>query len=242
VKLSRNRWVVLLTVLALLTLGGGAMAQETEEEEHDTVFNFGYDSENQVFVWGTSSTEQDTLNCNQTSTGVFGGSYDTTYVVDTEGLVQVDGLNHEGGDPVFFVPNEGEGDEAYSSDGDCGLAGGSVAGPEGQVNHGMFLRLFNSLYDGEGGRGCIIRYIAQSDLGKGDQQVKVEDVDPAAEPVVTGDSGTLVIESALAACEKPKGDDEDEDSGERRGPPEGKGPPEWAGQPGGPGGPPGHDD
>ena len=248
-KLSRNRWVVLLTVLALLTLGGGAMAQETEEEEHDIVFNFGYDSENQVFVWGTSSTDG-TLNCNQTSTGVFGGSYDATYVVDTEGLVQVDGLTDQvTGDPVSFVLNEGAdevdpADLEYSSDGECALAGGSVAGPEGQVNHGMFLRLFNSMYDGEGGRGCIIRYIAQSDLGKGDQQIKVEDVDDEADPIVTGDTGTLVIESALAACERPNGGDDtdDEDSGERRGPPEGKGRPDWAGQPGGPGGPPGGDD
>jgi hypothetical protein len=232
--------VVFLTVLALLTLGGGAMAQETEEEDHDTVFNFGYDSENQVFVWGTSSTDG-TLNCNQTTEGEFTGEYDARYVVDTEGLVHVEGLtDQETGEPVSFNTNEEGGTaEPYSSDGECALAGDTVARPQGQVNHGMFLRLFNSLYDGEGGRGCIIRYIAQSDLGKGDQQVRVEDVDPEAEPA---EEGTLVIESALAACEKPNRGDDDEDADDRRGPPEGKGRPDWAGQPGGPNGPSGGDD
>jgi hypothetical protein len=38
----------------------------------------------------------------------------------------------------------------------------------------MFVKLFNSLWQGPG-RGCVVRHLAQSELGKGDQQVKPGD-------------------------------------------------------------------
>ena len=64
--------------------------------------------------------------------------------------------------------------------GECISGEGSVEGPNGQVNHGMFMKLFNSIYEGKG-RGCLVKLFAQSDLGKGDQQVKVSDVEEAVE-------------------------------------------------------------
>jgi hypothetical protein len=226
-------------VLTLFALSSVALAQETEDEEHDTVFNFGYDAENQYFVWGSSSTDG-TLNCNQTTAGELAGEYEADYIVTPDGLVTVMTLA-SGGTGVEFVTNEEGGTpEAYTQDGECALTGGSVAGPERQINHGMFLRLFNSMYDGAG-RGCIIRHIAQSDLGKGDQQIEAGEADPAFEP---GDSGILVVESALASCQRPNGggDDDTDDGPGNGGRPEGAGPPPWAGQPGGPDGPPGGDE
>ncbi|MCI0543536.1 MAG: hypothetical protein L0Z49_03700 [Actinobacteria bacterium] len=218
-----KRWMVLAAIGALMLAPAPSSAQ-TE----DTVFNFGYDEENQVFVWGQSSVDG-VLDCSMTLDGVveaeFSGSFPATYGLTDDGLVVVQGLTHQvSGEPVSF-PTE-DGSEVYDPEGECGLAGGMVAGPQGQVNHGTFMRLFNALYDGGPGRGCLARHIAQSDLGKGDQQVLVSDVDPDAEPLTDGDTGTLDISSALTACERPN-DDEDGD-----GP--GRGRPDWAGQPGGP--------
>ena len=95
--------------------------------------------------------------------------------------------------------------EDYAANGECGLAGGDVSGPNGQVNHGMFMKLFNSVYEGTG-RGCVMRHLAHSDLGKGDQQIQVSDVDPAFEPVADGDIGTLDLSSVMADCEHGKKD------------------------------------
>jgi hypothetical protein len=54
--------------------------------------------------------------------------------------------------------------------GECGVSGVIVAGPNGQINHGQFMKaaksLFNSLYDIKG-QGCIVRHLAKSSIGKG---------------------------------------------------------------------------
>lgn len=88
---------------------------------------------------------------------------------------------------------------------DCELTGAEVAGPNGQVNHGMFMRLFKSLYDGTG-RGCVNRYLAQSGFGKGEQKVKVGDVDPDFMSAVVGDTADVEFETFLATCEHGKKD------------------------------------
>jgi hypothetical protein len=235
---TRKTWTVLLAAMALFATSAIAMAEEGEDEG-DTVFNFGYDPENQVFVWGTSSTDG-TLDCRLES-----GEYDATYLV-LDGDVFVDELYAAGSeDLVAFSVNDDEEAEPvpYSSDGECALSGGVVAGPEGQVNHGMFLKLFNSVYQGHA-RGCIVRHIAQSDLGMGDQQVKVEDVDPDAPSLESGATGTLDLTSIITKCENGKGKPgSEEGNGGASGKPDwaGNGKPDWAGQPGGPGNGPGGD-
>lgn len=89
------------------------------------------------------------------------------------------------------------------ADPECEITSGEVAGPNGQVNHGMFIKLFNSLHDGSA-RGCVIRHLAGSDLGKGDQQVKVGDeVDDTEE---TDDIAPIDFTTVEADCEK-GGDD-----------------------------------
>ena len=92
------------------------------------------------------------------------------------------------------------------AEGFCGLSGGEVSGPNGQVNHGMFMKLFNSLYDGRG-RGCVVRHLAQSDLGKGDQQVQANDTTPF-ESVEAGDTGTVDFTTTEADCEHGRKADE----------------------------------
>ena len=86
------------------------------------------------------------------------------------------------------------------------------------------MKLFNSLYEGRN-RGCVNRFLAQSDLGKGDQKVRVPDVDAGAEAVADGDTGTVSFESALANCvkdDKAKGQDRSQKKGDRDDRPRGK--------------------
>lgn len=231
---KRSTWTVLLAAIALFATSAVAWAEDAEEtnDETDTVFSMGYDAENQVFVWGTFSTDG-TLDCRVES-----GQYDATYLV-LDGDVFVDELYAAGSEDqvAFPVRDDEEADPVeYSSEGECALAGGVVAGPEGQVNHGMFLRLFNSLYDGQA-RGCIVRHVAQSDLGKGLQQIKTEDVDPDAPALDSGATGTLDLTSIITKCESGKGKPGSDEAVEGfSGKPDwaGTGKPPWAGQPGGP--------
>jgi hypothetical protein len=116
------------------------------------------------------------------------------------------------------------------ADPECELTGGEVAGPNGQVNHGMFIKLFNSLYDGNA-RGCVIRHLAQSDLGKGDQQVKVGD---EVESEETDDTAPIDFTTVEADCEK-GGDDTELVEGNGNGNGNGKGKPANAGKPESPG-------
>ena len=83
---------------------------------------------------------------------------------------------------------EAEGVIPVTSGGDCGLRGGEVAGRQGQINHGSLMKLFDSLYVGQG-RGCLNRHLAQADFGKGDQQIYVSDVDPDFEIAPTRQAG-----------------------------------------------------
>jgi hypothetical protein len=113
--------------------------------------------------------------------------------------------------------------------GDCGeITGGYVTGPEGQVNHGMFLRLFNSLYEGAN-RGCLVRHIAQSDLGKGDQQVEADPAFEAGDTVEPIEDGTIDFTTVAADCVRgPKGGDDEGEENELEGEDnDRRGPPQW---------------
>lgn len=78
---------------------------------------------------------------------------------------------------------------------------------EGEYNHGSFVSAFAEAYEGEG-KGCLVRYIAQSDWGK-------------PESTTTGDE--LLIEAETFCAFNKNGDTEVEA--------EGDGPPPWAGKP-----------
>ncbi len=201
----RKKLIVLTTILGLIAFSGVAAAQEHDESEEggDTTFNYGYDEANGVFIWGSSPSDGD-FDCTLEN-----GSLRATYWDEGDGGLLVEDLIHlnEGGvagDTVEFEPTE-EGDPSleYDPEGeDCQLTAGEVAGPQGQVNHGMFLKLFNSMFDGQA-RGCMVRHIAQSeDLGKGNQQVKVPGVEETEETEENGEfvEGSIDFETVMTDC------------------------------------------
>lgn len=142
--------------------------------------------------------------------------------------------------------------ECIPGEEECPLVEVDVTGPNGQVNHGQIVRAFNlwaKQHRSEFRHGCLVRVIAGSDLGKGDQQVKPTgddddadaDSEEAIEVVLSDEELTAVFETALLTCQGEPGgkanrgndsgdeDDPDEDSDEA------KGKPEWAGKPENPG-------
>jgi len=71
------------------------------------------------------------------------------------------------GTPTAEVPDAG----TLGVDGTSNDESVSVVGPNGQVNHGQIVRQIHELAE-VSQRGCVTRTVAQSDFGKGDQQVR----------------------------------------------------------------------
>lgn len=171
----KNKITILAAVLGLLAMSGLALAAEHDgAEPEDTVFNYGYDEDNQVLVWGLSPVETQE-EC------ALGDAVGVTYGTTDDGVIQIP-----------LLPDDA-----------CGLTAVAVPGPNGQVNHGMFMKAINSVHEGTG-RGCVNRHIARSGLGKGDQQINVPDVEPGSSEVTEGDTGTVDFETVLADCERGK--------------------------------------
>lgn len=200
-KLKRSA-ITTFVVLGLFVSSGIALAEtatdETGEDVEtdaelmaDTVFSFGYDLINGLFLWNISSIDE-------------------PCALPTA----------EDADPVEPV-----------ADPDCELTGGEVAGPNGQVNHGSFMKLFNSLFEGTG-RGCVVRHLAQSDLGKGDQQVEGGEEDAGSEPAEAEGESVIDFTTIETTCQQADDDGDDAEIEE-----EGKGKPAWAGKPEGKGKP-----
>lgn len=161
-----------VVALAIALTAGLSGVALAEEDDPDTRFSWAYDMAWRVLLWNVALSSDDCA--------FDEGPVEVTYNPTETGL----DVDHNGADD------------------DCALSGGSVEGPNGQINHGMFMKLFNSLWDGEGGRGCVIRHLAQSDLGKGDQQVRVPDVDPDAPQLAEGDTGDVEFESVVTECRR----------------------------------------
>ena len=197
--------IVVVALICLSAVSSLAFADDPEESEgevpEDTVFNFGYDPINRVFVWNTSNLD-DLHDCTLEN-----GELTATYSKpSTDETIAVDKL--EDGDGVVMFRDRaaeelpqgaapaGSAIEYAGAGGECGLRGAVVAGPSGQVNHGQFMKLFNSLHSGTG-RGCLNRHLARSALGKDDQQVKASDV----EEIAMTETGTISFETRLADCQ-----------------------------------------
>src|SRR5690606_1127222 len=132
----------------------------------------------------------------------------------------------------------------HAVDGDCALSGGVVPGPNGQVDHGMFMKPDNPL-DDRNSRGYHVRHLARSGLDEVRQPIRMPEV--GDQVLTTPESGRMDIESVLTRCglsddgdTEETADDRAERAGKRK-PPwagqsggNGKGKPPWAGQPGGP--------
>ena len=199
----KRKITVLIAILGMFATSGLASAA-TGEDAEDTTFNYGYDETFRILVWGTSDADG-LYDC------ALEGGIAVTYGAEDDGIIEIPLLEGEGS-IVSFPPRmqddlaegleEVEDDFLYNgSDDECGVVGTSVEGPNGQVNHGMFMKAFNQVFEGPG-RGCIMRFLAQSDFGKGDQQINVPDVDPDAEQVAEGDVGSVDFSSVLADSDR----------------------------------------
>lgn len=162
----KRKGIVALVVVGLMAFSTVAVGAPTEDDDADTIFNFGYDEEFHYLFWSSSP-------------------------VDGEDCALEDG-------EVAVAFDEG----APSIEGFlCELMGAEVAGPNGQINHGQFMKLFNSMYAGQG-RGCLNRFLAKSGLGKGDQQIKVGDDMSAFIPADESTEFSVVFETHYATCDK----------------------------------------
>jgi len=197
------RIFAVVATLSLLFGAGIASANGGDgESEGDTRFNFGYDAEAQRFLFNTQATDSSPYDCTLQN-----GSLTATYGnPDGGGVIPVDDLTDEDGTISFgltqfelaegvdratkeFIDYPGPGDE-------CRISAFAIGG-QGPINHGQFMKLFNELIDMRG-RGCLNRWLAQSNLGKDDHE------DP-----VTGETG-ITFTTALATCDhgyKDKGED-----------------------------------
>ncbi len=220
----RRKIVIALAAIATFALAGAVFATT----DPDTVVNFGYDQDSQFFMWNVTS-----LDYTPWLDAV--ASDDEVSEPDIDALLEMCGLAApEGDEPIeygytfdgdmislYALTDTGDFEDEPFDTGGCGdFFGDFVTGPAGQVNHGMFMKTFNSLYDGPH-RGCIVRHLAHSNLGKDDQQVKANE-DPQEETSTDTETvdieGSVVFETALTDCLHGKKDAVDED-GAKGGPP-----------------------
>lgn len=180
---NRRSLMFFVVVGALVAASGVAAAAEDD----DTTFSYGYDEENRLLLINTSpydaTTEEATCQLDTDLEDDAGTEYELTYSSLTE--------------PVAVEP-------LTVDDDTCELEAAEVSGPNGQINHGMFMKAFKDLYDGPR-RGCVNRYLAQTDLGKGDQQIQA---DPESEFEAETNPSSAEFFTALADCENENGDDE----------------------------------
>jgi hypothetical protein len=214
-RLTRGS-IALVAVALMMAVSGLAAAavgddHETETEEGDTRLVVGFDEDNGLLVTGVSPTDHDN-DCTVASEaeGDFGLEYaepDDSGKVPTQDVTAL--TDGDGADVEFAATEEGGDAVAYpdlAEDDPCRLRAASVAGKNGQVNHGQVVSTFNKMIEGK--KGCVMRLIAHTDLGKGDMQVKPSDLDPDAEPVVATAGQIAEFLSETTTCDK-KNRDED---------------------------------
>jgi hypothetical protein len=182
----------------------GLALAAVEDGEPDTNLVVGLDGDNGILVFGVSDTDGE-LDCtvpDDAPLTVIYGEPEPDGKVPTQ---PVSDLQDDGTTVEFFPPTE-EGEDpgtpvAYGDEGaeDCLLTGASIAGKKGQINHGKVVSAMAKLIDGP--KGCLMRHIAGSELGKGDQQVKPSDI--VDEPVLVDPADPMVMFTNIGAtCDK----------------------------------------
>ena len=173
----RARIIAVVATVSLLLGAGIASASSDETDPRvDTLFSFGYDPQAQLFFYNTHVTDSAALDCTLT------GTLTATYGEAEDGVVPIAELVDDEGAAVMFDPADHEltdgvapadGSIAYTDAIDeCGISGIPV-GAQGHINHGQFMKLFNETIDMRG-RGCLNRWLAQSNLGKADVEIGTE--------------------------------------------------------------------
>lgn len=195
-------FIALTTALSLVAFSGIALAEHEEGHDEDTLFSFGYDEENHVLA--VNSGANDGLYVCEFENGTLTAQYGES---DEDGSIPVEGLEDDDGVKEFDPRlqheladglTEASAPFAYAGpDGECQVNGVVVAGPNGQINHGQFMKAFKSLIDMKG-HGCLNRYLAKSDLGKTDStKIRTSDADPDH---AVGESGQIDFSTFEADC------------------------------------------
>ena len=150
----------------------------------DTSFIRGYDEEVRALVFGVEALDDTEALCSELGAG--GDAIDLE--VSEDGLTAT--VAGEAG-----VPDDDQEVMPIVGADECTLNVVDATGPNGQVNHGTivssFVKALKELDLTGQGKGCLVRHIAQSDWGKGDQQVRTGDVEDteSAENTETPETG-----------------------------------------------------
>lgn len=221
---------------AVFSLSGVALAAPAV----DTLLTQGYDADNMALIFGISPIDQDdslsiTLDCGLE--GTFNYELDTTDP-DPDAKVTLSDvikLTKNGNVVQFNDEDDVTADTAvpYGSvaAAECSLVSVDVRGPNGQVNHGQivssFVHALRMMDLDIRGKGCLVKLIAQSDYGKGDQKVTPSDASEV-EPSSTGEVDLTSIATACAHG-KQKSDDRPNGKPDHAGRPDHAGKPDHAG-------------
>ena len=205
----------MMVAVGLLAMAGVSWADDSipsdEIPSGDTLISYGYDAENHAFIVHTSSTDS-AYDCTVPAEVLVGygsledGSFEVT-LFEEEGIA-VEFDERAPGEATEAL----DGQPAAEPDQICQFDASVIAGPNGQINHGQFMKLFHQIVGKETSR-CFNRIIAQSDLGKGDQQVRTSDIEDAvagAEAEEAFEEGVAGFETFVATCDpgkKDRGDD-----------------------------------
>jgi len=180
-KLRRST-IVLLVLTGLLGVSNVAMAEHEESHPEDTWFNFGYDPADHFLAVNIDPNDLD--ECDFQS-GLLHG----TYLPEVEGVYEVEL------EPPYDI---------------CLVRGVVVAGPNGQINHGQFMKAAKSLFDVKG-HGCLVRELAKSNIGKGNDpnHLTVSEAESLAfEFDGAGTTGDIDFTTVEADCNRGKKDKE----------------------------------
>jgi hypothetical protein len=206
-KLKGSSLVVLVLAMTV-GLSTVALAEHEESHDEDTLLSFAYDNLNHFLAVNLGPNDV-AFTCDfedGTLTAMFGTG-------DPNGVIAVDVLEGEDGVKTFDprpedelaegVVAETEPAEYAGADGVCGVSGLIVAGPNGQINHGQLVKAAKGLLDMKG-QGCVLRYFAQSDIGRTDEtMIRTSDVDSS---FAIGESGELDFLTFEADCDHGKKD------------------------------------
>ncbi len=217
IVLKMNKtFVILLVLIGLLGVSSVALAEHDDTHPEDTQFSFGYDLANHLLAINIGPN-WDPYVCDFEN-----GELTATYGDPDEGVIPITDLEDGGSPWTFDAREEGLLDEVAvaepalvpydGADGVCGVNGVVVAGPNGQINHGQFMKaaksLFNSLYDIKG-HGCIVRHLAKSNIGKGNDPSHLTVSEAEALGFVFGGAGTtgdIDFTTVEADCNRGKKD------------------------------------
>jgi hypothetical protein len=170
-------------------------------------FVSGYDDENDVLVYGLSEVTS--------TTGT------TAPGTTPDGCAALDGTTASyGGTTTTTAPATGQG---------CELRVVEVANENGVVNHGQVVSSFvHDLKEWgvEGGIGCLVRGIAGTDYGKGEEGT----TETTAVTPTTVLTGEVDLTSETVTCGRPEHAGPDEEGEARGGRPEHAGPPDHVGE------------